>query len=398
MAKDYLESVDPMRFFELNAVRQQTFAQAPETPLPETYPVNDLAAELHPAKQYATIAKVSDRAGDCKSYTLVPDASKGTDRLAYFAAGQYVTVFLTIDDRPVTRAYSISSSPKQALEGSYELTVKLVEGGTASTYILENWTEGDSVELSGPAGAFEYVGLRDARTVVCAAGGSGITPFMSMARAISEGDEDFDMILLYGNRTADEVIFKDELDDLSAASGRIQVVHVLSDEERTGYEHGFISAELIKRYAPADEPYSLFVSGPQQMIDYEREQAEKLGLAPKYVRCDLYGEIHDATAQVGYPGGPDTVQVTVHIMDETYTITADAHDTLLQTMEKHGIAAPNRCRCGDCGFCRSLLKSGEVFTPEKLEHRRKADLDYGYIHPCCTFPLSDVEIEVPHSK
>jgi len=71
-----------------------------------------------------------------------------------------------------------------------------------------------------------------------------------------------------------------------------------------------------------------------------------------------------------------------------------ADETVLVALERAGIEAPSHCRSGECGWCRSRLVSGDVFTPESLEARRKADLKAGYIHPCCTYPLSDLMIEI----
>ena len=71
---------------------------------------------------------------------------------------------------------------------------------------------------------------------------------------------------------------------------------------------------------------------------------------------------------------------------------------LMQILEKAGIAIPNRCRSGECGWCHSLLKSGQVWVPQKLDYRRKADLKFNFIHPCCTFALSDIELDIPPAK
>lgn len=93
--------------------------------------------------------------------------------------------------------------------------------------------------------------------------------------------------------------------------------------------------------------------------------------------------------------GSGTVEITVTICDEKKTIKASTNDTILQSFEKNGIAAPVRCRSGECGWCHSLLLKGNVYSPKKLEHRREADIDFHYIHLCCTFPLTDIAIDVP---
>lgn len=385
-------------FHAIAAERAARIDAASTAAIPQLNPVNRLAKRLHPDRQYMRIAQVTELAPDTKRFRFVPDPARGTTECAPFLAGQYLNIHLTINGMPANRAYSISSSPKNAREGYYELTLKYVQDGLVSRYVLDNWKEGDEVELSGPAGTFYYSPLRDAKTVVCLAGGSGITPFLSLANAIADGDEDFRMILLYGSRTEDAILYKAEFDRL-AKDDRIQVVHVLSDEEKPGFEHGFISADLIREYAPAGEPYSVFVCGPQGMYRFVDREIEKLGLARKYVRHELFGEVHDARTQDGYPGTDlTTVKITVSIRDTTRTVTGSVYDTILQTLEKNGITVPTSCRSGECGFCHSVLKSGQVYVPKAIDGRRLADLKFGGIHPCATFPLSDLEIIVPADK
>ncbi len=399
MSKSFnIDTLDPLRFMARMEERQKRIAEAPAKKIPSDYEVNQLADALHPQKQFVKIQEVIERDADCKSFVLTADPKKGTKSLAYFSAGQYLTVFLDIEGMKITRAYSISSSPKEALEGKYMLTVKAVQGGLASRYILDNWKEGDSVEVSAPEGFFEYNPLRDAKTVIGVAGGSGITPFLSMAQAIRDGDEDFNLILLYGSREADHILMKEEFDRIMAATDKVKVIHVLSHEKREGFEHGFVTADLIRKYAP-DAPYSVFLCGPQQMYAFVDKELEKLSLERKYIRHELFGEMHDPKTQADYPGGaPDTIHITVTVRDETKTVTGSANDSVLQILEKNGIRVPSRCRSGECGWCHSRLISGKVYIPKEIDGRRMADMKYGYIHPCATFALSDLEIEVPAAK
>lgn len=399
MTKQYnIDALDPLRFMARMEERQKKIAEAPATKLSSDHAVNRLADALHPQKQFVRIQKVIKRDGDCKSFVLAADPERGTEQLAYFSAGQYLTVFLDIEGMKLTRAYSISSSPKEALEGTYMLTIKYVQDGLASRYILDNWKEGDCVEVSAPEGFFEYNSLRDAGTVVGVAGGSGITPFLSMAQAICDGDEAFDLILLYGSREAEHILFKEEFDRIMAKTDKVKVIHVLSHEEREGYEHGFVTADLIRKYAP-DTAYSVFLCGPQQMYAFVDQELEKLSLERKYIRHELFGEMHDPKACPDYPAdAPQTIRITVTIRDETKTVTGSANDTILQVLEKNGIRVPSRCRSGECGWCHSRLISGKVYIPKEIDGRRMADVKYGYIHPCAAFGLSDLEIEVPAAK
>lgn len=396
-----LKSLTTKKFISMLPDRQAKFkAAAPVLPNIADN-ATALAKALHPKRQYLKVAEVVERAEDCRSYTLVPNPEKGTQALAYFGAGKYLTVFETIEGMPVTRAYSISSSPKDSLEGKYVLTIRLVEGGLMSKYIFDTWAVGTEVEVSAPSGNFEYQPLRDAAKVVCVAGGSGITPFVSMANAVADGDEDFEMTLIYGSKTYDNILFREELDELSEKCDKIKVIHVLSDEtkEIAGTEKGFITADLIKKYAPENEPYSIFICGSQQMYAFVDKEIEKLGLEKKYIRHEMFGEFHNPETQEDYPAGiPEKVKITVTIQDKTYIIFGKSSDSVMQTIEKNGLAVPARCRSGECGFCHSHLISGKVYVPKHLEYRRLADYKFGCIHPCCSFPLTDIEINVPPAK
>lgn len=386
-------------FKETAADRQRRIDEAPNKPIRKTFPVNELAKKLHPNRQYMKIAEVEQLASDAKRFRLVPDPERGTVECALFKSGQYLNVFLDIDGMKVNRAYSISSSPANAREGFYELTIKSVGGGLVSNYIFDNWKVGDEAEISGPTGFFTYSPIRDAKTVIGIAGGSGITPFLSMAHALADGDEDFKLVLLYGSRKADMILYKEAFDELESKSDKIKVVHVLSDEELDGYEHGFVTAGIIKKYAPANEPYSVFMCGPQAMYTFADKELATMDIERKYIRHELFGEVHNPASLEDYPGCDQaTVKITVTIRDTTKTVVGNANDSILQTLEKNGIAVPTRCRSGECGFCHSRLCSGKVYVPKTVDGRRLADFKYGYIHPCVTFPLSDVEIEVPADK
>lgn len=398
MSKTFAE-LNPDTFKEIAANRQQRIDNASLEALPKTFPVNELARRLHPNRQYMKISAVKEVATDAKCFRLVPDPECGTSECALFSAGQYLNVFLDIEGMKVNRAYSISSSPKNAREGFYELTIKAVEGGLVSAYILDNWKEGDNVEVSGPSGFFTYSPIRDAKTVVGIAGGSGITPFLSLAEAIADGEEDCNLILLYGSQSADRILYKEAFDELEKQSDKIKVVHILSNEDREGYEHGFVTADIIRKYAPANEPYSVFLCGPQAMYQFVDKELASMNLERKYIRHELFGEVHNPSILEDYPGcSQSTVKITVAIRDITKTVTGNANDSILQTLEKNGIAVPTRCRSGECGFCHSRLCSGQVYIPKTVDGRRLADLKFGYIHPCVSFPLSDLEIEVPADK
>ena len=392
-----LWKLNPMDFTKMTPTRQAKIDAAPATALPalDSYKPNEIANALHPKVQHLKVAKIEEEASNCKRYYLIPNEEKGTKALAWFSAGQYLSITLKIGNMILTRPYSLASSPREALEGTYLLTIQKVENGLASQFIHDNWQVGTEVTASAPLGNFTYEPLRDAKTVVGVVGGSSITPFVSLAKAIADGDEDCDLILLYGSRTLEDTMFQQDLTDLAASCSRIQLVNIFSDEEREGYEHGFITAELIQKYAPEGE-FSLFVCGPQVMRKFVDKEIETLGLRKKFIRNELFGEYFGPAKEADYPENvAPAFKVTVRMAGKEQTITAPSDVSLLRSLEAAGIAAPSHCRSGECGWCHSKLVSGEVYTPKSVDGRREADYLYGYIHPCCSFPLSDLVIEVP---
>lgn len=392
-----LWKLNPMDFTKMNPTRQAKIEAAPAKALPTTdsYVPNQIAKALHPSVQYLKVVKIEEEAGNSKRYYLAPNAEKGTSALAWFSAGQYLSITLKIGNMTLTRPYSLASSPRDALNGTYMLTIQKVEGGLASQFIHDTWQVGTEVTASEPLGNFTYEPLRDAATVVAVVGGSSITPFRSLAKAIAEGDEDANLVLIYGSRTLADTMFQQELKELEAGCDRIKIVNVFSDEQLEGYEHGFVTAELIKKYAPEGE-YSLFVCGPQVMRKFVDKEIETLGLRRKFIRNELFGEYFGPAKEADYPENvAPAFKVTVRIAGTEKTITAPSDVSLLRSLEANGIAAPARCRSGECGWCHSKLVSGEIYTPKSVDGRREADYLYGYIHPCCSFPLSDLVIEAP---
>ena len=118
------------------------------------------------------------------------------------------------------------------------------------------------------------------------------------------------------------------------------------------------------------------------MYNFVDKEIEKLNLRKKFVRHELFGEYFNPAKEADYPADvAPSFQITVRIAGTEQTITAPAH-----------------CRSGECGWCHSKLVRGEVYAPKSVDGRREADYLYGYIHPCCSFPLSDLIIEVPPVK
>ena len=376
----FKDSVNTIKFL---TERKQFIDSAPAVLPPRTddFGVNKVAKSLHPKEQKLVISRIEEHADIAKSYYF-----KSETELAYFKAGQYLTFKLEIGNSVVTRSYSIASSPASALNGEYQITVKRIADGFVSDYILDNWNVGDEVIAYAPEGNMTYCPLRDAENIVAIAGGSGITPFLSLARAIDQGDEDCTLTLLYGCRTSDEILFKAELDSLSEKNEKINVVYVLSHSDEEGYEKGFVGADIIKKYAPEGN-YSIFVCGPGGMYKFLETELPKLELERKYIRFEVFSSGKKTEE-------PREFSITVINRGNESVIKASSNETVLCAFERAGIEVPARCHTGECGFCRSKLVSGKVYIPEGEDKRRIADMQFNFIHPCCCYPESDLVIRI----
>ena len=385
--------LDMLKFKNMSKTREKAIQAAPAKEISGVFPVNENAKALHPDHLALTIDSVIAR-NAAKTFVLKSADGKA---LPYFRAGQYISLKLPMDGSLVTRSYSLCSSPKEALAGRYAITVRSNPGGFVADRLLSEMKVGDTLVASAPQGFFYYEDLRDARQVVGLAGGSGITPFVSLARAICDGIEDFELTLLYGSRTEEDILFRGELDELARVCPKFKVVHVLSDEEKPGFEHGFVTAELIKKYAPAEGEYSVFLCGPEAMYRFLRPEIDKLGLPERLFRRKLIDVTKTPWECEGYTQDcrGKSYSVTVKQGPQSWTIPAAADEPVLVAIERAGIKAPSRCRAGECGWCRSRLIEGTVFIPQDNEMRRWADKHYGYIHPCCSFPTSDLVLEIP---
>ncbi len=387
--------LDLIAFTKLVPNRIKKLEQAPNSPIDSNPAMNKLAAVLHPRNQIMFIKDIIEEIPGVKTYTLKMADTKP----AYFRAGQYISVTAKVNDSLITRPYSLSSSPKQTLDGEYAITIKESQEGFFSQWVVKNWKKGQRVTLSGPEGTFYYQPIRDAKTVVGVCGGSGITPFYSMAKAICEGIEDFNLTLLYGCCKECDILFKKELEEIEKASGgKIKIVYILSEEEKKGYEQGFITADIIKKYAPKDK-YSVFICGPQVMYDFVLKELTKLKLEEKFIRRELFGEIKMIDKEKGYPQKAfgKVLKLTVNTIDGSVVIDARADESILVALERAGIAAPSKCRSGECGYCRSKLIKGKVFIPQDNK-RRASDKKFGFIHICAAYPISDLSVEVPPTQ
>ncbi|RLG68468.1 MAG: hypothetical protein DRO11_09085, partial [Methanobacteriota archaeon] len=202
--------------------------------------VKRIVESLHPERMYLKVKEIIDETPSTKTFRMVPTRGK----LPPFRAGQYVNLFVNIGGVLTSRPYSISSSPTQT--EYIDLTVRRKEGGFVSNYLLDEVKVGDEFETTGPAGQFYYEPLTDGKNLVFLAGGSGITPFMSMIREVVEKGLDLNIWLIYGSRVPDDVIFGEELEKIAEQNPNINHVLVISEPpENWGGVCGFINRDII---------------------------------------------------------------------------------------------------------------------------------------------------------
>ncbi len=389
----------------VGALAQRTLKKAAARPVIDMDdPVRRTVSILHPPILDLVISEVIEHGADARTFRLSP-AGNLTDRLPPFRAGQYLSLKVTIDRCRVTRPCSISSAPHEAGPsggGYYEITVKRLADGFVSPHIFTTWEKGTPVKASGPHGEFYHEPLRDARDIVAVAGGSGITPFLSMAREIARGGMDARITILYGVRTMREALFEKELTELvKNAPDRLSVCWVVSEPDGTEKcATGFIDAALVKKEIGDVSGKSFFVCGPRALYTFFAAEAEKLKISRRRIRWEVSGPNRAVAAHPEFPkdAGKTVYEIVVLGNGDKKTVGARADESVLTALERAGIAAESRCRSGQCGICRAELVSGDVFIDPDSDERRRVDREFGFIHTCSTYPVGDCTIRIVSPK
>lgn len=340
---------------------------------------------LHPEKLNLKVVEVLKPTKDSKTIRL---ASKN-GYLPPFQAGQYINLFVNIDGIRTSRPYSISSSPKQ--RGYYEITVAKIAKGFISDYLVDKVKVGDEFEANGPAGTFHYNPVSHYNRSVFLAGGSGITPFMSMTKEILETGEDREIHLIYGCRNEEVSIFHEKLTELAKDHHNFNYSLVVSDEN-TGFSgrEGFIDAKCIKDLVGDFNNTTFYLCGPEVMIGFCLKSLQELNINKRNIRREMFGSRQDIENEPGWPEELTGEEVfKVKIGDQV--IDAKANESLLTSIERAGIQINVCCRSGECSLCRVKLVGGNVFMPRGVL-LRYADEKFGYIHSCKAYPISDLEI------
>ncbi len=348
-------------------------------------PVASAAETLHRKELNLVVNAVIDTGKNAKIIRFVSEDGY----LPPFEAGQYINLFTVIDGVRTSRPYSISSSPRQ--RAYYEITVARIPQGFVSDYFIDRVKVGDRFTANGPAGVFRFQPVFHSRKSLFLAGGSGITPLLSMTREILDAALDRDVVLLYGCRSPEAALYHEELSAYAAQYPNFRYHLVVSDpvEGWTG-ETGFLNKELIARIVPDFMERTSYICGPQVMNDFCQKELAALGVPEKQVRREMFGARRDIQNEPGWPKeltGSEVFKLKVG----DRVIDAKSGESILVALERAGVRVNVCCRSGECSLCRVKLVSGNVFMARGML-RRYADEKYGYIHSCKAYPIGDVEI------
>ena len=342
----------------------------------------------HPKKINLKVSEIIEETPNTKTLRLISESGY----LPPFQAGQYVNLFVEAQGVRSSRPYSIASAPSQ--RAYYDLTVKAVPDGFVSLYLLEDVKVGDKLTSTGPMGGFFHNPLTHSNESVYLAGGSGITPMMSMIREVTDRGLERKMHLFYGCRNPADIIYREELEQLERAHKNLTVDFIISEPEE-GYQGmtGFIDRQLLQEKLGDLSKKTFFLCGPEAMYKFCQKELEDIGLRRKQIRVEVFGPPGDVTNEPGWP--EDLAAETtfkVHVSDGR-TLEVTAGEPLMCGLERRNLELPAACRSGECSYCRVKLTSGKVFHASGTR-LRKSDLQFGFIHPCMAYPLEDLEIQL----
>lgn len=295
-----------------------------------------------------------------------------------YKAGQFLTFEIPWNGMTIRRSYSLASSPET--DPWPKVTVKRVKAGRASNWFNDVLKVGDTLRVLPPEGRFILKAGEKQRPLVLLGGGSGITPVLSLLKSALLTTSR-DVQLVYANRDAESVIFRDELDMLARIFGRrLQIQHHLDNES------GFLTTESLKLRLATAVGADFYVCGPTPFMDAVEMALEQLGVQHSDRFIERFSSPIDADRRVAAPEAPAVsggVPATFELkMDgETRVVPYKQGVTLLQAATAAGVTAPSSCEDGYCGCCMAFKRSGDV-RMDTHEALTEADIRKGWILPC----------------
>lgn len=329
------------------------------------------------------VREVVQETGD--AHSLVFDTPPGLT----YKPGQFLTLRLPHADGPVARCYSVSSAP--GVDDHLKVTVKRVVDGRGSNWVCDNVVVGTELDVLAPSGTFTPHSLD--RDLLLLAGGSGITPVMSIIRAtLAQGSGR--IFLVYANRDEQSVIFHADLRELVAKHPeRLVVVHWL--ETVQGLPSLRPLSQLVEPWTHAEA----FICGPAPFMDCAADALRGLGVPRERIHVERFTSLAGdpwAEVEVAAPAeGERVVELEVELDGDVHELDWPESVKLLDLLLDRGLDAPYSCREGACSACSFKIVEGEV-TMDTNSVLEKEDLEEGWRLACQAHPVSDV-VKVTYS-
>ncbi len=314
-----------------------------------------------------------------------------------FAAGQHLTVRITIDGEEVRRNYSICAP---ASSGRLRVAVKRLEGGAFSAFATSDLRPGDTVDVMTPTGRFHVpLDPANAKHYCAIAAGSGITPVISIVASALEVEPASRFTLVYGNRTTSSIMFLDELSDLKDRyPTRFRLINVLSREpQEVDLFSGRIDSDKVRRLLatliPVQSVDDWFLCGPFVMVEQVRDTLLAEGVGRSHVHMELFhveGEAPRETVaatDTARDQGTSSVTVVLDGRSSTFDV-ARGGQRILDAALVVRPDAPYACKGGVCGTCRAKLLDGEV-AMDRNYALEQDEIDDGFVLACQSRPVSD---------
>lgn len=314
-----------------------------------------------------------------------------------FQAGQYVNVRAIINGEEVRRSYSICAPPYQ---GELKVAVKHVPGGKFSTYANQVLQPGDTIEVMPPDGKFTVQCEKNhSGQYVFFAAGSGITPVVSLISHILRSESASDIILFYGNKTIESIMFRDTLEDLKNQHlGRLSVHHILSRERQASdLFNGRIDEDKCAQYAQVffsvQHVRKFFICGPETMMIALRDWLGNAGVPRDRIAIELF----TTGVQLARPRRKESPQIDPAAQSVvTVRIDGNAMDfplsyggqSILDAAVEAGADAPFSCKGGVCCTCKAMLLEGQV-EMDVVYGLEPDEIEDGFILTCQSHPRTE---------
>ena len=367
------------------------------TATPAPIPAEKTAASV-PTEKWSGVLRVVGvfrETGEIRTLRL---AASGSGEIPFrFAPGQFLTMTVTRDGKPVRRAYSISSSPAQ--RAYCEITVKRESRGAMSPYLCDEVKAGDLLACAAPGGSFTFTGA-EAPGVVLIGGGVGLTPLMSVIRYLTDVGWPGPVHLLFFCRTTEDFLFREELERLQRRHANLEVIASMTRAQGTTWMGpcGRPSKSMIAAAVPDIASRRVHLCGPPPMMDAVKGILNELGVPPMQVKTEIFGPpakpssgpaMTDAAAVAVAPRATAAI---VQFARSKVSAAVPAGRTILDAADSIGVFIDNACRSGTCGSCKVKLQAGVVSmaVEDALEPAEKAS---GIVLACQALPSGDVTVD-----